>query len=203
MSTDLVRADLLASLEDSGWISSTALAIDRELPLEKYTALGALLGKVGTAVKFWVGDFLVYGEKVYGEEAAQASEALNLPEDGRAECLRVSLAISPACRRPGLSWWHHRQVSAKWISPQQRDELLDRAEREKLTTRELEAIVRDLRALGSDSRGATESSCDDVADEAARSLREKLRACGYDKAVVVEVRVRDRGAEYVITVGES
>lgn len=203
MSTDLVRADLLASLEDSGWISSTALAIDRELPLEKYTALGALLGKVGTAVKFWVGDFLVYGEKVYGEEAAQASEALNLSEDGRAECFRVSLAISPACRRPGLSWWHHRQVSAKWISPQQRDELLDRAEREKLTTRELEAIVRDLRALGSDSRGATESSCDDVADEAARSLREKLGACGYDKAVVVEVRVRDRGAEYVITVGES
>lgn len=36
---DLVRADLLASLEESGWLSSTALVIDRpNLSFEKRPA---------------------------------------------------------------------------------------------------------------------------------------------------------------------
>ena len=38
-----------------------------------------------------------------------------------------------------LSWWHHRLVSAKWLTPGQREQLLDASERERLTTRELEA----------------------------------------------------------------
>ena len=57
--TDLVRADLLASLEESGWINSTALVIDRpDLSYEKYESLGVLLGKVHSAAKWWAGDWL-------------------------------------------------------------------------------------------------------------------------------------------------
>ena len=188
MSTELVRADLLAELEASGWISSTALVIDRpDLSFEKYEALGVLLGKVGTAVKFWIGDFLLFGEEAFGEIAAQASESLNLSEAGRQECLRVALAIPPARRRASLAWWHHRLVSAKWITPRQRDDLLDRAEAEGLTTRELEAIVRDLRALDSHSGGAT-GPCDELVEGAAKELRERLRSCGYgDVAVAIEI----------------
>jgi hypothetical protein len=111
VSADLVRADLLARLESSGWISSTALVIDREIPFERYVALGGLLGKVGSAVKFWIGDYLVFGEQVYGERAAQASEALNLSPEGRQECVRVALRVPPQRRR---AWWHHRLVAASW-----------------------------------------------------------------------------------------
>jgi hypothetical protein len=187
--TELVRADLLASLESSGWISSTALVIDRtDLPYEKFEALGGLIGTVGSAAKWWTGDFLMYAEHLYGELAAQASESLNLSEAGRQDCVRVALAIPRSKRRPGLSWWIHRQVAAKWITPSMRDDLLDRAEREKLTTRQLEAVVKDLRALHSDSRGATDE-CEHVVNDAARDLRTALLGCGYpdDIAVVVTI----------------
>jgi hypothetical protein len=190
--TDLVRADLLASLEENGWLSSTALVIDRpDLSFEKYTALGVLLGKVGSAVKFWVGDWLLYGEALYGERAAEASEALNLSAEGRQDCIRVALAIPRSRRRPSLSWWHHRQVAARWLTLSQREQLLDAAEREGLTTRELEARVRDLRILNSDSRGATAATCEELLDQAAASLRERLVGCGFpdDLALTIEVAV--------------
>ena len=71
MSTEVVRADLLASLEENGWLSKTALVIDRpDLPFEQFEALGVHLGVVGTAVKWWQGDWLMYGEALYGELAA-------------------------------------------------------------------------------------------------------------------------------------
>jgi len=189
VSGELVRADLLASLEQSGWLSATALVIDRpDLPYEQFEAVGALLGKVGTAVKWWVGDYIRYGEALYGERAAQASETLNLSAEGRQDCLRVALAIPPSRRRPSLSWWHHRVVAARWLTLPQREQLLDAAERERLTTRELEARVRDLRALDSDSRGAT-AACQELLDQAAASLREQLLACGYPDELALSIEV--------------
>ena len=192
--TDLVRADLLASLESSGWISSTALVVDRhDLPIEKFTALGGLIGTVGSASKWWAGDYLVYAEHLYGELAGQVSESLNLSEAGRQDCLRVALAIPRSKRRPALSWWHHRQVAAQWITPFERDELLDRAEREKLTTRQLEAVVQDLRALHSDSRGATDE-CDHVVYDAARDLRTTLiHTCGFADDTTITITVSAPG----------
>jgi hypothetical protein len=150
------------------------------LPFETYEALGVLLGKVGSAVKWWIGDFLVIGEALYGERAAQASEALSLSAEGRQECLRVALAIPRSRRRSALSWWHHRQLAAKWITPSQREELLERAERERLTTRELEAIIRELRVLGSASRGAT-AECDEIVEETAAEIQNPIQeAIGGD-----------------------
>ena len=197
---ELVRADLLASLESSGWLSSTALEIDRELPFDKFEALGVLLGKVGTAVRFWIGDFLLYGERLYGEAGAQASEALNLSPEGRQDCLRVALAFPPAKRSRHLSFGHHRTLAARWLEPFQRYELLDRAEREAWTVRELEAHVRSLRRGDSDSRYVT-ADCDAALEELLSKARQQLLACGYDRDLILELRVRGRGVEYVVEQG--
>jgi hypothetical protein len=74
-----------------------------------------------------------------------------------------------------LSWWHHRLVAARWLTLPQREEPLDAAEREGLTTRELEARVRDLRILDSNSRGATAAPCEALLDQSASSLRSPRR----------------------------
>jgi hypothetical protein len=199
MSEIAVRADLLAKLEEGGWISPTALVIDRELPYDKAESLAVLIGRVGSASRFWAGDILVYAENVYGERAAQLSEALNFSEHSRQDAVRVSLAIPPSRRRPALSWWHHRLVAASWISPADRDRLLDRAEGERLTTRELETLVRDLRALGSESRGATgEADCDVVLDRAVDTFHHAVVAC-YGKDATFEVVVKPTpGAELIL-----
>jgi hypothetical protein len=202
MSEIALRTDILATLEENGWISSTALVIDRELPYEKAESLTVLIGRVGSAARFWAGDILVYAERLYGERAAQLSEALNFSEHSRQDAVRVSLAIPPSRRRPTLSWWHHRLVAASWISPADRDRLLDRAEGEQLTTRELETLVRDLRALGSEPRGATgETDCDVVLDCAVQAFNEAVVSC-YGPDATFEVVVRPvPGAELILRPG--
>ena len=210
--TNLVRVDLLARLEETGALSATGLHISNpDLPFEQYEALGVFLGHLQTAVKWWIGDWLLLGEELYGDAAAQASEALNLSVEGRQECLRVALAIPRSRRRASLSWWHHRLVAARWIAPAEREQLLNAAEAERLTTRELEDRVRDLRALEADSRGATAAECEEVTTEAIRMLRAvsssagRSRSCGLrgaaDRATVdrfqraaVEAGGRDNGA---------
>jgi hypothetical protein len=174
MSGDLeVRVDLLVELEQAGALTSTALVLAVPPPFEMFEALCAQVGTVSSGSRFWIGDLLLFGEAVYGEEAAQAFELLKLSEDGRVEALRVARMIPPAIRRPGLSWWHHRLVSYGWLTPEERVELLDRCEAEGLTTRILEAIVRDLRDRDADSGGATTDDPPIVVDaliDAARAL---------------------------------
>jgi hypothetical protein len=201
MEVDRVRADLLADLEESGWISSTALVIDRDLSIDRYTALGALLGKVGSAVKFWIGDFLIYGERVFGEEAAHASEALNMSPEGRQDCLRVALAFPPVRRNPRLSFGHHRALAARWLDPQARSELLERAEGEGWSVRDLEGRLKRLRAPDSDFRHVTD--CEQVLDDLVTKAHDQLLKCGYDRDVVLELVVRAGPVEYRIVKGTT
>jgi hypothetical protein len=178
MSDDLVRrgdVELLAELERTGAITATALSLDVRMSFDEYVALGLLLGRLSTAVRFWSGDYLLYGEACFGEEAAQASEALRLSEDGRMDAIRVSRMIPRRLRRESLSWWHHRIVAVGYLEPDEREELLDRAEREGWTTRVLEAVVRDLRRGGSDSRGATTAEPPIVVEALVDAARDLVR----------------------------
>ena len=116
--------------------------------------------------------------------AAQLSEALNLSPEGRQEYLRVALAIPPGRRRPELSWSHHRRVAARWLTPAQRDRLLDVAETGRLTSNEMLLHVERLRepieeespgtdaervvsgASDSGSRSGPASDCQALVDDA-------------------------------------
>ena len=66
MTTDLVLP---------GAISATALDLPHGLTYEKWAEVGAQLGQIERAVRWWVGDWLCYGELSYGEEYVQAAEA--------------------------------------------------------------------------------------------------------------------------------
>jgi hypothetical protein len=200
LSTDLaLRTDLLVRLEETGWLGPVGLRIDDpRLSFERYEALGVLLGRVGSAVRWAVGDWLAFGEQLYGERAAQASEALGMSPEGRQEAIRVALAIPRSHRRPSLSWGTHRACAAKWIDPAQRQELLDRAEREGWGTREMAAAVKDLRTLGlhvEDVR--SEDECPDL-DEVAAEVRDRLRSC-YGE---VRVQISAPGVTYSVEEAE-
>ena len=71
---------------------------------EQYASIGALLGGVTTGIRWAVGDWLVFGEEVFGEKAADASELLGMSPEGRMELARVARAIPRSRRRAGLSW---------------------------------------------------------------------------------------------------
>ena len=121
MSANLVplRAEALVRLEEAGALSGVGLDLSMRpsMTYEQYASIGALLGRATTALRFAAGDWLVFGEEVFGEKAADASELLGMSPEGRMELARVARAIPRSRRRAGLSWGHHRLLAARWIEP--------------------------------------------------------------------------------------
>jgi hypothetical protein len=144
--TDVARREgdglaLLADLEAAGAISTVGLHLsDPNLPYDQFEALCVLLGKMHEAVRFAIGDAIILGEKLYGEDVYQALEALNISEKGRWEYMRVSARVPRSSRRKDLSWSHHRAVAAlppaeqkKWLKTASDQRLSHHALREALS----------------------------------------------------------------------
>lgn len=113
-------------------LSSIGLKLTNpDLPLEDFSQLCWMLGRFHEAVRFAIGDAILIGEKLYGEEAFQAFEELHLSEDGRREYLRVSERVPRSRRRKDLSWSHHRAVAA--LEPGEQKEWLRKASDEGLS----------------------------------------------------------------------
>lgn len=113
---------------------------DPDLPLEDFSQLCWVLGRFHEAVRFAIGDALIKGEELYGEEAFQAFEELNLSVDARFEYRRVSQKVPFSRRRKGLSWSHHRAVAA--LDPPEQKEWLKRAVNESMSHHELRDALR-------------------------------------------------------------
>ena len=133
MSTPAVQED---------WdLSSIGLRLsDPDLPFARFEELCFMLGRFHEAVRFAIGDAILIGEKLYGEEAFQAFEALHLSEDGRREYLRVSERVPRSRRRKDLSWSHHRAVAA--LEPQAQKDWLKRASEEGMSHHEMRDALR-------------------------------------------------------------
>ena len=114
--------------------------LDPELSFERFTELCWTLGRFHEAVRFAIGDAIIAGEKLYGEEAFQAFEALNLSEEGRREYLRVSERVPRSRRRRDLSWSHHRAVAA--LEPTAQKQWLKRASEEGMSHHEMREALR-------------------------------------------------------------
>ena len=132
-----------AVIDNGGWdLTSIGLKLrDPKLPFERFEELCWMLGRIHEAVRFAIGDAIIQGEALYGEEAYQAFEALNLSEEGRREYVRVSQRVPRSTRRKDLSWSHHRAVAA--LEPPEQKTWLKRASDEQLSHHELRDALRE------------------------------------------------------------
>jgi len=64
-------------------------------------------------MQWWLGDWLNYGERQYGEMYSQAIEEVNLDYGTLRNFKYVSSRIELSRRRDKLSWFHHREVAAQ------------------------------------------------------------------------------------------
>src|SRR5262245_13337004 len=134
-------ANLLAQLEAAGALSTTGLILtDPHMPIDQAEAIGLLLGRMHMSLRFAIGDWLIYIEHVYPEQASQLSEVLQLSEDGRKEYIRVSNQVPRSVRRPKLDWSHHRAVAALEYPEQKK--WLKRAEDERMSHHALRDALR-------------------------------------------------------------
>lgn len=146
-------AGVVENLRTSGVLGDTyadlALVInaekmrDEDDAYDHYEMVGRFLAAAFDASRWWVADWLIFGEGAFGERAAQAAEALGLSPDTLTEYTRVALRVPRSRRRKELHFSHHRAVAA--LDPEPQALFLQRAVDEMLSSRELADVVRDWR----------------------------------------------------------
>jgi len=96
-----------------------------ELTFEEWTAIGNTLQQVGASLNWWIGDWLNYGERKWGEMYAQAVEVTGWDYQRLADTKYVALHVEFSFRNENLSWTHHRHVAS--LPPEEQAEWLELA----------------------------------------------------------------------------
>lgn len=109
------------------------------MTFEQYTALLGVLGGRSKMLPWIIGDALVYGEKTFGEQYAQAIEATGLAKGTLLQYAWVAKNIPPARRVEGVDFSIHRlvgkyeaKVQSKYLTLARRDGLNTRQVREQM-----------------------------------------------------------------------
>lgn len=123
----------------------TCLVIPEQTTFEEWQDIGQWLHSAERSVMWWIGDWWAFGEHRYG-----ARKALVESEDWQgpafqtcADAASVSRRFETSERSEVLPWSHYRQVSS--LPKEQRDEILNEAEREGWSVRETRAAVNRLK----------------------------------------------------------
>jgi hypothetical protein len=134
------------------------------------------------AIRWWIGDWLNFGEEVYGEDAAQAVESTRSERFDEAERVtglapQTLINISSVCRRisksrrrPELHFSTHEVVAS--LEPNEQKEWLARAVKEEWTRADLRAALHE--AQNPDDEGSTASGNGSLAG--GLTLSERLEA---------------------------
>lgn len=111
---------IAVKLEEAGAITPVSFDLDANVPIEKWMAVGGYFGALNKASRFWLGDWLNWGQLVYGEAAFQATEegvdftpaesTTGLAGSYLRELARVCEHVAKDRRRPELTFGHHREV---------------------------------------------------------------------------------------------
>ncbi len=146
MATDLVPTELNALAELSGAVEFGPLGLTflREIEYGAWERLGKALQYMDSAVHWWIGDWIRYGERRWGEKYTQALNETPFQYDTLRHDVYVAERIDPGRRRPNLSWSHHQEVAS--LPPAVQDHWLNRAEKGQWNRETLRQRIREERA---------------------------------------------------------
>lgn len=123
--------------------SSTQLRIPEGLSFQEWAALGTTLSTVELGINWWIGDWLNYGERRYGDMYEQATLETGREKQTLADLKWVASKFETSRRRENLSWSHHRETAS--LEPAEADRMLDRAESGKWSKTTLRDEVQNLK----------------------------------------------------------
>lgn len=118
----------------------TGLEFKRKLSFDEWEQLGKVLNTYHKSIMWWIGDWLNYGEKTYGETYAQVVEATNYSYQTVANAKWIAKQIEFSRRRELLDYAHHQEVAGFEVDEQSR--WLDEAEKHEWTQKELRAAIK-------------------------------------------------------------
>lgn len=118
--------------------------VDEDADYDRYEAIGRFLSSSFDAARWWLVDWLIFGEGVFGDRFYQATEATGLSEETLRSFVRLGEQVTRGHRRPDLHFSHHREVAK--LNPEEQDYWLQRAVDRSLSARELREEIVQARA---------------------------------------------------------
>lgn len=125
------------------YFDKTGLTVSGNPTFEEWQNCGEFLKQAEKSVQFWIGDWLNYGEKKYGETYSQALDETDYDDGTLRNSKWVSSRIELSRRRDNLSFSHHQEVAQ--LQPADQEFWLDKAEEEHLSTRDLRHKIKQAR----------------------------------------------------------
>jgi hypothetical protein len=103
-------------------VTDTAWFPTADLSEQRWLECGIRLGRAGSSVRWWLGDWLAYGHHRYGDRYASAARLTGYEPQTLMNFVYVAAHVPPARRRAGVSWSHHAELAsmpeetqAEWI----------------------------------------------------------------------------------------
>lgn len=178
---------LLSDLEAAGAADEVSLTFsDPSMSYERWEAIGRFLGSIGRRSLWYIGDWLIFGEAVFGEAAAQGVEATTQERYSEAERVTgldhgtlmnarsICARVARSRRRPELGVWMHEPVAK--LEPKEQVKWLDHAVKKGWTRDQLRRAVKadDVEAAVPPDRESGSASSSFV------SVQERIEAAARD-----------------------
>jgi hypothetical protein len=117
----------------------THLSLPLDLTFEDYENLGAMIGMIRDTSNWWLGEWLIQGERLYGDEMYQAVTATGRAPQTLINIASVCRRVPKSVRRERVSFSVHAEVAA--LTPQEQKHWLDEAEKRSLSKAELRSEI--------------------------------------------------------------
>jgi len=122
-------------------LTPVGLEIRKDLPFEKWAAIGKSLKKLNGALQWWWGDWMVYGDITYGEMSSQELEACPYDESRLRILKSICSNVKLLTRVNNLSFAHHRLVAP--LKEKEQSKWLRMAEENNWTIWELKQAIKE------------------------------------------------------------
>lgn len=123
---------------NQGQITATALHLNKNITFEEWQEIGSHLSALAKGMLFWVGDWLNYGEKTYGESYAQAMDITGYSYATVKMAKYISSKFPPEDRNEKLTFTHYSAVVGE--DKTKALQLLDKAANDELSVKELKGL---------------------------------------------------------------
>ena len=135
-----------------------------DLSFEEWSGIGSTLQSVEGSIQWWIGDWLNFGERRYGETYTQAMDATERSYQALADAKWIAGEFEFSCRHENLSWTHHRESAS--LPHEERADVLSIAENEGWSVRDVRAEVNRRKSAKSIGAPAPNEDCCGIADSA-------------------------------------
>ena len=137
--SELVKQQETELSGEVGHAEPTAWYPPDNMSQEEWQRVGNTFQQIEASIKWWLGDWLVFGEKKYGETYTQAVHYTGRKVEDLQAFRWVANSIAPERRRDSLSWTAHRYVAK--LPPDEQEYWLARAAAEHWNTDDLWAAL--------------------------------------------------------------